>query len=160
MATILRPRVPGDDNDDAFLFGSWLKSFRAAEHSGPYPPDLYFTAAREAVTRILARPGVQAAVLEDLAADALVGFVVHEPAWRRWSKRQRLLESYHVVHYVYVLEPARGQGAARHMLATVGVKRGSPTVAFSFATRSARGLLGDGARYLPDAARYESKEQP
>lgn len=162
MATIIRPRRPGegDAGDDDLVYGAWLKSFRAAEHAGPYPPDLYFAAARETITRLLARPGVNCAVLEDLSADpiSLHGFIVHEPAWRRWRRSTQQLESWHVVHYIYVLELARGQGAARHMLASVGVKRGAPAIAYSYATRSSRGLLGESARYLPDAARYESKE--
>lgn len=154
----IRPRI---EADDAFIFSGWLKSFRGSDASGPYPPPLYFATARETITRIMARPGVAVLVCatSDPASDLLYGYVAHEPAWQRWSKRKRCVEQYHVVHYLYVAEQARGEGVARALLNAANVRRDSATTAYSFDTPSARGLLGAAARFIPDSARYESRSQ-
>jgi len=147
------------DGDRDFVEAFWIKSFRAAAESGPYPPDLYFPTSRETIRRLLVRPGVDVLVLDD-PASALLGFIAHEPCWRRWSRRKQVLESYHVIHYVYVREPAREKGAAKLLLASASVRRDSPSTAYTFHTRAARYLLGSSSRWLPDAARYPSKEAP
>lgn len=166
MTATIRERVA---DDDPFIFGGWLKSFRNSEDTGagPYPPDLYFKAARETIERLFARPGVDVLVLEAdvideeaVARPALLGFIAHERAWRRWSRRRRELEQWHVVHYVYVRDDARGQGAARLLLNAAEVRRDSPATAYTFHTRAARRLLGAASRFLPDASRYPSKETP
>lgn len=155
----IRPLVEDDQN---FVLDSWLKSFRSSHESGPYPPELYFPAARATVTALLARPTVQTLAVEDDASGALLGYVVHEPGWARWSRRQRALEVFHVVHYTFVREGdpearVRGRGFARYLLDTAGVRRNARATAYSFSTPAARGLLGQAATFLPDAARFPSR---
>lgn len=165
---IARGRV---EADDAFILDSWMRSFRESNESGPYPPALYFPAARGTITALLERSGVQTIVLgEDHPSDVIIGYIVHEPTWARWSRRNRCLEQFHVVHYLFVREGepdarVRGRGFARYLLEAAAVRRESTTTAFSFATRAARGLMGDAPRFIPDAARYASRttqgaEQP
>lgn len=144
-------------DDHAFLFDSWLRSFRASHESGPYPPDLYYPAVRTAVERILARPTARVLVAEDETTDVILGYVVHEPGWQRWSRRRRELEVYHVAHYAFVRELARGKGIGKYLLLMAGVKRDWPSSAFSFSTPAARGLMGAMARFLPDSARYPTR---
>lgn len=156
---IVRGRV---ESDDAFILDSWMRSFRESNESGPYPPSLYYPAARGTITALLERPGVETRVLEDHQSDVIVGYIVHEPQWSRWSRRNRCLEQFHVVHYLFVREGepgarVRGHGYARYLLEAAVVRRESPMTAFSFATRAARGLMGRNPRFIPDAARYESR---
>lgn len=158
---ITRPLI---EADESFVYDSWLRSFRLSNESGPYPPDVYFPAMREAIKRLLARPGVRVLVLVDDAIDVIIGYVVHEPAWCRWSKRNRRLEAYHLVHYVFVREGepdarVRGRGYARCLLDAAGVRRDTPSTAFSFSTSASRGLMGQACRFLPDAARYETRQE-
>lgn len=156
---ITRPLV---EADQAFVFDSWLRSFRASHESGPYAPDLYFPAARGTIERLLSRPEVQALVIEDETASVLIGWLVHEPHWYRWSRRLRRLEDFHIVHYCFVREGdvdarVRGRGFAKYLLDTAGVRRNSSSTAYSFSTPAARGLLGEAARFIPDAARFASR---
>lgn len=166
---IARGRI---EADDAFILDSWMRSFRESNESGPYPPALYFPAARGTITALLERPGVETLVLEDdddLSA-VILGYIVHEATWARWSRRNRCLEQFHVVHYLFVREGepdarVRGRGFARYLLEAAAVRCESTKTAFSFATRAARGLMGDAPRFIPDAARYASRttqgaEQP
>lgn len=151
LELVTRPR---EERDDAFVVMAWLRSFRDSVMHGPLPPDLYWMVYREVIQRLLARPAVRCLVLESPADDVLVGFIAHEPGWRRWSNRRRQWEEYHVVHYLYVRNSLRGNGFARRLLDAAGVRPGR--LAHSFGTVAARGVLGENARLLPDAARYPS----
>lgn len=148
---VIRPR---EDRDDGFVYDRWLKSFRDSHAHGPIPPDLYWLVYREVVQRLLARPSVVCSVLESPSLDLLVGFIAHEPDWQRWSRRRRQLEEFHVVHYLYVNHGERGFGLARRLLDDAGVR--NERRAFSFSTVASRGVLGDTARFMPDAARFPS----
>lgn len=161
-ALTLRPCAP---EDEGFIFDSWLRSFKASHESGPYHPDEYFPAARAALIRVLARPTVQALVAEhavDVDGEMVTvidGYLVHEPGWKRWSKRRRQWEVYAVVHFLFVKEEARGKGVACALLDAAGVRRNVPSTAFSFSMPASRGVLGKLARFVPDAARYESRKE-
>lgn len=161
-ATTLRPRTPADDD---FIFDSWMRSFRASHESGPYHPDEYFPAARTAIARILARPSVQVLVA-DVTTEVdgepvtfIAGYLVHEPAWKRWSKQKRRLEAYAVVHFLFVREQARGEGVAGALLDAAGVRRNVGSTAYSFSMPASRDVLGKAARFIPDAARFESRKE-
>lgn len=151
MNLVVRPR---EERDNSFVSANWLRSFRDSHMHGPLPPDLYWLVYHEAVKRLLERPAVQCLVLEDTDEEVLIGFVAHEPGWRRWSRRKRQWEEYHVVHYLYVRNALRGNGFAQQLLQATGAR--PERLAFSFGTVAARGVLGDSARFLPDAARYAS----
>lgn len=153
MKLVTRPR---ETRDDDFVFGFWLDSFRESHMHGPLPPDLYFSATREAVSRILARDSVRCLVIEEQDNDPMVlaAFLAYEPTWRRWSRRRRQFEEFFVVHYLYVRGSVRGNGLARRLLAEAGARPGR--LAFSFGTIASRGVLGEDARLMPDAARFPS----
>ena len=152
MNLVTRAREP---RDDGFIFGHWLDSFRESHMHGPLPPDLYFSATRVAIERLLQREGFRCLLLEDQDTDPLVlaGFIAYEPAWRRWSRRKRQFEEFFVIHYLYVRASCRGEGLARRLLADAGARG---RLAFSFATAASRPVLGEGALLMPDAARYPS----
>ena len=72
------PAVP--DRDYAFVYDTWLESFKRSPWAGPYPMDLYFGVCRETIARLLARPFVRVAVATVVGApEMLHGHVVFEP---------------------------------------------------------------------------------
>ncbi len=107
-ATIVRPLA---EADHAFIFSSWLKSYRGS--ATDVSSAVYFAQHHRLVDRLLKRSVVLiAANADDLTQ--ILGYLVCEE-----------VAGVAVVHYVYVKAPFRNLGIASHLMrAACGMARG------------------------------------
>jgi len=106
---ILRTFAPGDL---PYLLSTWLRDLRDAD-PGPLPDDLYFTAHRTQVERVLAAPSVRVTVAA--ASDRpeeILGYAVSEPGEVLW--------------WIHVRKGLRGRGLAKRLLVAAGCPPGTP----------------------------------
>lgn len=96
----LRAMTP---EDEAFIYNSWLTSYRgSSSHISYIPPDIYFAAHHKAIERIFQRADTSV-VVACLKGDenVILGYLVSEAD---------------VIHWVYVKQSFRRMGIARAML--------------------------------------------
>lgn len=98
--------------DLPYLFSTWLRDLRDAD-GGPLPDDLFFSAHRTLVERLLADPAVVALVA--CASDdpnEIWGYVVAQPGEVLW--------------WIQVRRASRGCGLAKRLLSAANVPPGTP----------------------------------
>lgn len=98
--------------DLPYLFSTWLRDLRDAD-GGPLPDDLFFSAHRGLIERLLADPAIMALVA--CAADdpnEIWGYVVAQPSEVLW--------------WIQVRKASRGCGLAKRLLQAANVPPGSP----------------------------------
>lgn len=108
---LLRNFAPGDTN---FVYATWLRDLRAADASA-LPDDLWFTAHRAYIERVMADPTVR--VLVACAADApneILGYAVATPN--------------EVLQWVFIRRGLRRQGLAKRLLTEIQAPPGTPAM--------------------------------
>lgn len=113
------------ESDLAYVYGAWLSSFYDAHASGPLDEDLYKTAYRAAIRRLIAKPTVTihvAFVVE--RPDQIIGFVCADSSWHNLR----------VVHFLCVKLLYRRQGLGRALMKAAGI---NPSEPFHFTYKTA-----------------------
>lgn len=94
--------------DRAFVYNSWLKSYRDSAFANEIAADIYFKWHAELIQRILDKAKIFiAAASED--SDVILGYLVTE---RKSGKN--------IVHYVYVKRAFNGLGICRLLFNLIG----------------------------------------
>lgn len=97
---------PLKKEDHAFLFSSWLRSYKQSRFAHRIKNDIYFMWHHILIERLLSRPSVSVHVAHMKGdADIIFGFLVSETM----NQEPRIL------HYVYVKDDFRGFGLAREL---------------------------------------------
>jgi hypothetical protein len=94
--------------DVAFIFNSWLKSFKNANAVRGILPPVYFEFQHKVIEALLQRANVQVAC-NPAAENEIWGYAVYET-----------VEGVSVLHYAYVKELYRGLGVYRALVAGLG----------------------------------------
>jgi GNAT superfamily N-acetyltransferase len=90
--------------DRAFIYSSWLRSYRDSEFARSLSTDIYFHGHRQVLERILDRATtIVACDPED--PDHIYGWLCHEMGYPP------------ILHYVYVKHPYRGMGLGKQLFA-------------------------------------------
>lgn len=141
-------RTPGAD-DLAFVFDSWMDSFKFAHAAGVIPMDMYRDIYTEVIRRVLLRSKTVVAYNAQIPSQ-LLGFATAETDIE-----------VPIVYYTVVKQFIRRQGLARRMLAEVGVDPRKPFF-FPFKSRIAGELLQSwsGGRFDPIMARKILEKHP
>jgi len=104
------------ESDMAFIYDSWLRSFKHAHAAGPIPMEIYWDVYKKALDIIMARPGVLIIVAYHPGLSPESKADIHG-----WSCIEKLDGETPVVHYIHVKKERRGSGIARMMLAEAGI---------------------------------------
>lgn len=94
---------PAEKPDLAFIFSSWLKSFRESEFAKGIPTSLYYREHHRLIERLLERAQVLVACNPE-SPSQIYGWICFERSRAR------------VIHYVYVKQPFRELGIAKRLL--------------------------------------------
>jgi len=94
------------DSDIAFIFSSWLKSFRNGLMNKMVDNSIYFAEHHKVVERILARAKLTLAVNPEAPED-IYGYICHEK-----------IDNIFCLHYVYVKQPFRRRGVMKALMNT------------------------------------------
>lgn len=110
----------GGERDQAFVFSSWLQSYRSSAFARPIATHTYFDRHHAVLERILARPTTRVVVATPEDAPAVIlGWAVTE-GLLRGSARDGATAPTPTLHYVYVKEQFRKLGIARQLVARIG----------------------------------------
>jgi|GEM_PF-4477093 len=152
-------------DDRGFVVGAWLESYE--RFAGPLPSDLYASAYREAISRLIAQPAVR--VLMAFCADEprrLFGFLCWEPgpvefkSGERGGKRVFYEED--VLHYCYIKWPHRRLGIARALFAHSGLAEGCRRrYLYTYRTDDGTSIaqhMGLGLRFKPKLAKRQDRK--
>ena len=103
--------------DIAFIFDTYLKSWRMSKWAGTIPNHLYFETQRQALEGLIGRGARVVVAHPDGHDDAILGWAIGEEK-----------EGKCVVHYVYIKDSYAGFQVADHLLAALpGSKPGFMT---------------------------------
>ena len=102
------------DDDEAFIYNSWLKSFRGAHFSGVLPSDLYYEAYRTLIDRIL---------FDDRTSIAVCHNIENENQIFGYAVAADLGEHQPVLHYIYVKDPFRRAGIMKELVRHLQIER-------------------------------------
>lgn len=104
------------DEDQSFIFSSWLKSYRNCSVAAGIPNTIYFDKQHATISRLLEKPTTLAIVACDPNDESTIyGYIIAE-----------LDASDMVLHWIYTKHSFRGFGLARALvdeIATVKVDR-------------------------------------
>lgn len=136
----LRPAL---DADRAFVFSSWMRSYRKSEAAKGVPGPSYYPQQQATIERLLRRCNVVIACQPELESEVL-GYLIFEP-----------LGAALVVQYVYVKHLLRRMGLATHMVEGVSRAAAASHVVFAAQTdtRSKRLMRRLGASFNPYLSR-------
>lgn len=90
----LRTRAPGDD---AFIYSSWLKSYRQSPAAKEFSNDVYYSGQSRLIARLMKEATILLACSQD-DEDQVYGYICFGPG---------------LLHYLYVKHAYRGYGIAR-----------------------------------------------
>lgn len=136
--------------DKAFVYESWLESFRVSHAAGPFPMRMYRKVYTETLDALIARPGAQVLVAcspdDD---DQVLGFVCHE---RRATVPP-------IVHYLYVKQLFRRERVATILMTAADIPTGRRFI-YTFKTPVATRIAEHwaGAIFDPLVARFAPKD--
>lgn len=102
MEILIRKRIP---SDLAFVFDSWMKSWRTSKWAGVIPNHLYFETQRVLIEDLIARGAWILVAHPEGQVDTIIGWACAE------QKDERC-----VLHYIYVKDPFLGLGIAEKLL--------------------------------------------
>lgn len=105
---VLRDFAPGDE---AFIFATWLRSYRASRIAGALEPELYFFEQQKVIARLLKSADVRVASSPDEARQ-IFGWIVG----KRPDARPPAIA---VVHYLFVKGEYLEMGLGRKLLAEI-----------------------------------------
>lgn len=107
----LRPYQP---TDEAFLFNSWLKSYRNSDFARALRNDIFYSMHHLVIERILQRPTTQVLIACDpTAPDVVYGYLVAER-----------VGGPPIYHFLYVKAAFRRAGIAKALLEATGASSG------------------------------------
>lgn len=127
LPAIIRPAIPADE---AFVFDSWLNSYRNSPFSKNIRTTLYFEEHRKLIQRICAKATVICAVNPE-DGNHIYGWACAEPE-----------HPLPVIHYVFVKDLYRGFGVARLLIRELKVSS-------KFAYTHDSGVRHEGGIYCP-----------
>lgn len=118
----------GGERDQAFVYSSWLQSYRSSAFARPIPTHTYFDRHHAVLERILARPTTRIVVATPEDAPAVIlGWAVTEGLLRGSARDGAAgpvlitpTTSTPTLHYVYVKEQFRKLGIARQLVTRLG----------------------------------------
>lgn len=101
----IRERKP---DDEAFIYGTWLRSFKATGIAARRIPErIYYSMHHRVIERILARPSCWGCVVfPDGDPGTILGYIIGESTSSNGT----------VLHYAYVKSAWRGMGVFRELL--------------------------------------------
>jgi GNAT superfamily N-acetyltransferase len=118
---------PGTPADHPFLFGTWLRNYRASPFARRMRNDAYFALHHQAIDRILARGGRLVIAHPEGAPETILGYLVYEYVPDLRIAGVAVPEF--IVQYLYVKKNFRGWGVARTLMESQGIVPGA--VAFT-----------------------------
>lgn len=111
MKVLIRANKP---EDIAFIFDSYLKSWRLSKFAGTVPNHLYFETQRQLLEGLLGRGAKVSVAYPEGHEDAILGWICYEEK-----------EGKAVIHYVYIKDSYAGLGVADQLVESVpGAKPG------------------------------------
>lgn len=134
---------PAYSGDFAFIFDSWLRSWRKSPWAGIIPNNMYFPVTRSTIEQLVGR-GAQFEVA-CLAADPerILGWICHEQSGPDA-----------VVHYIYVKDPYLPLGIGEALVERAsGNKPGFYTFRYRQVVDACQPQGKDGWRHVPEIAR-------
>lgn len=94
------------EDDEAFIFNSWLKSFQEGSRwASEIPPQIYFANHKKVVAQLLKDSGIVIAANPE-STDQIFGYGVYQPSTGGVT----------VLHYIYVKHPYRKLGIGRDVV--------------------------------------------
>jgi hypothetical protein len=115
---------PISDEDESFIYSSWLKSYRNSDFAKHITNDIYFEQHADIIKNLLAKSQVVVAVSKE-DPNHIYGFAVVE----------QVVPGVYCLHYVYTKYPFRKFGIAKEMVSSIINELGTKPVLISHAPK-------------------------